>query len=253
MKRRTFLRQSGAALLFAGQRPLRLLIATGWYDHAFLNALPCLKKMFTETGRFAVTVTEKLAPPELAGQDVLLVLYNGPRWPAETEHAVERFVGSGHGMVTMHGTTYAFGGVEVRKEHFKLSGIIEKPWPEFVRMIGCRWPEEKLGHGRRHRFPVRFTDREHPITSGLPAELEADDELYHRITLLPQAHVLATAYSAPATKGTGNDEPMMWTTGYGSGRVFHTTLGHDCQAITAPAFHRTVPRAAEWAATGAVR
>ncbi len=232
---------------------LRALIVTGWYDHSFLKPVPALRQLLSESGRFRVDVTEDLPSADLTPYDVLVLLYNGPRWPPTTERAVEQFVASGKGMVTIHGTTYAFGGVEVRKVRFQRSGIIQPPWKEFVKMIGCQWPEERLGHGKRHRFAVRFTDQTHPVTRGLPASLMADDELYHRITVLPQAHVLATAFDDPKIRGTGKDEPVMWVVHYGRGRIFHTTLGHDPQAIRAPAFVRVVPRAAAWAATGEVR
>lgn len=230
-----------------GAEPVRALLATGWYDHSFLDPAPALVALLAGGG-LSVAVTEKLTPEALEGADVLVVLYNGPRWESATEQAVERWMSGGGGMVTIHGATYAFGGVEVREVKFRKSGILEPPWEAFVRMIGCRWPEEKLGHGKRHQFAVRFTDRDHPIARGLPASLTADDELYHRVEMLPHAHILATAFSDPATGGTGRDEPMMWTTAFGKGRVFHTTLGHDPQALRAPAFARPVVRAAEWAA-----
>ena len=246
---------AAATMAAAGDGPLRALLVTGWYDHGFLDAEPCLERILLESGRFDVRVADLsngATEATLKPYDVLLVLYNGPRWGSVTEKAVEAFVSSGKGMVTIHGTTYAFGGVEVRKPRFKRSGIIEPPWQEFVRMIGCRWPEEKLGHGDRHQFPVRFVDREHPIMRGLGEILMADDELYHRITVLPQANILATAFDDPKIRGTGKDEPIMWTVNYGQGRVFHTTLGHDAKAMRAPAFRETITRAAEWAGTGTV-
>jgi type 1 glutamine amidotransferase len=45
---------------------------------------------------------------------------------------------------------------------------------------------------------------------------------------------------------------MLWTTQYGSGRVFVTALGHDVGALGNLAFKATFTRGAEWAATGSV-
>src|ERR1051325_9050043 len=45
---------------------------------------------------------------------------------------------------------------------------------------------------------------------------------------------------------------MLWTTQYGSGRVFVTALGHDVEQVQTPAFITTFTRGAEWAATGKV-
>jgi type 1 glutamine amidotransferase len=246
----------GIFLLSAQPNQLRALLVTGLYDHGYQETAPCLREILEGTGHFDVRVTEDFngaTESTLQPYHVLIVLYNGPRWDAATERAVEKFVGAGKGMVTVHGATYAFNGVEVRGSGFKRTGILQPPWKEFVQMIGCEWPEEKLGHGRRHAFAVVFKDREHPILRGLPEQLEADDELYHRIDLLPQAKVLAVAFSDRESGGTGKDEPIMWSVNYDKGRVFHTTLGHDVKAMRAPAFSTTVARGAEWAATGEVK
>ena len=60
--------------------------------------------------------------------------------------------------------------------------------------------------------------------------------------------LLATAYS----KGTKAHEPMIWTVAYGQGRVFHTPMGHDVNAMKCIGFATTLLRGTEWAATGKV-
>jgi type 1 glutamine amidotransferase len=64
--------------------------------------------------------------------------------------------------------------------------------------------------------------------------------------------VLSTAFSDPANRGTGYDEPMLIVLSYGKGRVFHTLLGHDVEAINSVGFIATYQRGTEWAATGKV-
>ena len=64
--------------------------------------------------------------------------------------------------------------------------------------------------------------------------------------------VLATAFSDPATSGTGRDELILWTVDYGRGRVFHTVLGHADYSMNCIGFITTLQRGTEWAATGQV-
>jgi type 1 glutamine amidotransferase len=59
--------------------------------------------------------------------------------------------------------------------------------------------------------------------------------------------VLATAYSDPANHGTRHDEPTLMTLSFGKGRVFHTTLGHDENALSCVGFIVTFQRGTELA------
>ena len=83
--------------------------------------------------------------------------------------------------------------------------------------------------------------------------MHAEDELYDSLRgPVEKMTVLATAYSDPATGGTGEHEPVLMTIGYGNGRVFHTTLGHDEIAMGCAGFLTTLQRGTEWAASGKV-
>lgn len=244
-----------AAPLGAGE-PLRALIFSGRNNHEWRETTPFLRQSLLDSGRFDVRVVEEPAgatADTLAGYDVLVLDYNGPRWGAATEEAVERFVRSGKGLVAVHAASYAFGGLEVLGDAHKRTGIVEPPWPEYAKMTGARWTTTpKTGHGPRRVFTVKFSDREHPITRGLGESFPISDELYRNFAFEPGIHVLATAYDDPKFQGTGKDEPIMWTVRYGEGRVFHTALGHDLSAMREPGFVRTFVRGAQWAATGQV-
>jgi len=63
----------------------------------------------------------------------------------------------------------------------------------------------------RHEFTVKIVDRSHAVTRDLPAELQANDELYHHMHMQPGVHVLATSFDDRRFNGTGNDEPVIWT------------------------------------------
>jgi type 1 glutamine amidotransferase len=83
--------------------------------------------------------------------------------------------------------------------------------------------------------------------------MHAADELYSKMRGPGEnMTVLATAFSDPANRGTGHDEPMLMTLSFGKGRIFHTTMGHDPEAMSCVGFITTLLRGTEWAATGKV-
>ena len=239
---------------------IRVLIFTGSsdYSHPWEPNVPYMRAVLMNTGRFDVKVEEEvrgLTAATLANYDLIVQYYYGPRWGAATEKAVEDFVRSGKGMITVHGVTYGpfFGqaGGNPQEPKRRLEG---EPWAAYIDMMGMTWSIENVGHARRGVFPVQWADRDHPISKGLPPTFLADDELYHKIDLKPNAHVLATAYEEPGPRntGTGKNEPMIWTVPFGQGRVVVMTLGHDLLAMTQPGFTQAFTRGAEWAATGDV-
>jgi type 1 glutamine amidotransferase len=83
--------------------------------------------------------------------------------------------------------------------------------------------------------------------------MHAQDELYDSLRgPARNIDLIATAFSAPKTGGTGEHEPVLLSIPFGKGRVFHTTLGHDVAAMRCVGFITTLQRGAEWAATGKV-
>jgi uncharacterized protein len=256
---------------------IRVLILSGQNNHDWRTTTPCLRNLLLNTGRFDVRVNEEptgMTAETLAVYDVVVLDYNGPRWGPTAEKALAGFVRSGKGLVVVHGANWAFSGLVVLGAHHIPTGIIEPAWPEYKKMVGGVWSDQPpaSGHAPRHKFLVNIVDRNNPITAGLPASFEADDELYHNLHMIPGVHILATAYDdpkfkaavqqpAPARSGwphldmnpTGRNEPMLWTVHYGRGRTFYTALGHDVQAEEMPGFSTTFVRGVEWAATGTVK
>jgi len=212
---------------------IQVLILSGQNNHDWRATTPVLKDILERTGRFEVRVNEEpsgCGAETFAHYDVLVTNYNGPRWGGRTEQAVLNFVRGGKGLVVVHAANNAF-----------------PDWKEYDRLIGGAWRE-----GARHQFKVAIRDREHPITKGMPDFLHGPDELYHRLAMQPNIHLLATAFSANETGGTGREEPIVWTVTHGKGRVFHNVLGHDVEAMQGKGFATLMQRGAEWAATGKV-
>ena len=127
-------------------------------------------------------------------------------------------------------------------------------------------------HGKQHELVVEIRDEEHPITKGMPLKWKHGmDEFYHGMRgFSKNIKILATAYSDKNMWGSGEHEPIAWTSTYGNGRIFVTVLGHvfkeetaedipginsmenGTMAIYCIGFQTLFARGAEWAATGDV-
>ena len=236
---------------------LRALVLSGRNNHDWRTTTPFLRQLLVDSGRFDVRVVEEpdgITARTLAPYDVVVSDYCGPRWDAATERALVEFVRGGKGLVAVHGAAYGFSGLDVLADRHVKTGIVEPAWREHGEIVGGYWPAPPAEqfHGARHSFRVKLVDREHPVSRGFSDHFVATDELYHRITLAPSTRVLATAYSDPATGGTGRDEPILWVKETGRGRAYFTALGHELAAMQNPGFQAALLRGAEWAASGAV-
>ena len=254
--------------------PVRVMLLdgeSGGTYHKWRLTSPLLKKVLDETGLFAVDVVT--APP--AGSDfngfapdfsryqVVVMNYDAPdeRWPAPLKTSFENYVKNGGGLVAVHAADNAFPHWPAFNEMIGVGG-----WRDRNEAAGPFWyvrdgrvvsddaPGAAGSHGIRTPYAIDVREAQHPIMKGLPSRwMHQGDELYaHLRGPGKNMTVLATAFSDPANKGSGHDEPQLMTIAYGRGRVFHTTLGHDVNAMSSVDFVVTLQRGTEWAATGAV-
>lgn len=274
--RRNMLQLYNSVCRYRENGKIKALIVTGQNNHLWEISHVAIKQILENSGLFTVDVA--VSPkagkimsnfkPDFASYQLVVLDYNGDRWPEETERSFLNFAEEGGGIVIYHAANNAF-----------------RDWKEYNRMIGFGgwgnrnetdgpyiyiedgnlvYDKESAGcagsHGSRHEFVLNCGNPEHPVTKGLPVVWRhAQDELYDRMRgpgLVKD--VLFWGYSDPLTKGSGRDEIAIFTVNYGKARIFHTTLGHagntidDNVAMQCTGFQVTLLRGAEWAATGKV-
>jgi type 1 glutamine amidotransferase len=235
----------------ASAESIKVLIITGdnvsahnWQENSKL-----IEDILEKSGRIKVDVTatpsKDLTEENLARYDVLLLNYKetgaGPpesRWSDSNKEAFLNAVRNGKGLVAYH---------------FASSAFTKPNWDEFEKAVAGGWRTQGF-HGPAHVFSVKKTETKHPISDGLPAEFEHTiDELYQNSMMLPGSVVLATAYSDPKKpRGTGKDEPVIWVSSFGKGRVYENVLGHDTKAMADPKYQDWLRRGVIWAGTGKV-
>jgi hypothetical protein len=272
---------------------LEALIVDGQSNHGWRETTAALKATLLNTGRFTVDVSSSPpegAPPaawaawqpQFADYDVVLTDYKGQMWPAAVRLGLEQYVSAGGGLFIIHASLATFFTPHL------LAG--EQDWTGYSDMMNLGWRPFFLGsritvddatgnldvfppfsgpgsdHGAQHSFVVKSRRPGHPIMDGLPLEwLHGKDELYHAMRGPAQnIDVLASAFSALSTGGTGAHEPMLWTTPYGLGRVVTSVMGHRWagtgygppgtvtengpDALHCAGLQTLIARSAEWAA-----
>lgn len=255
----------------AKDRSISVLIVDGQNNHDWQATTPLIMQTLAGTGKFRVEVATSPAAgedmsefqPKFSDYDVVVSNYNGAPWSEQTQQAFEKYVAGGGGFVCVHAADNSFPNWRAYNRMIGLGGWggrTEKSGPyvrwkeQQRRFTRDRSPGRGGSHGKRVPFMVVVRDNDHPITQGLPsAFLQNNDELYAQLRgPAENMHVLATGFSAKEAGGTGEHEPLLMTIQFGNGRVFHTTLGHDADAMKGVAFQVTLQRGTEWAATGRV-
>jgi type 1 glutamine amidotransferase len=227
-------------------------------------AYEAAKKKFDE-GRDAALAAHADAwknwRPKFKDYAVVVSNYNGDSWPEDVRKDFVEYVKGGGGFVSVHAADNSFPDWPEYNEMIGLGGWggrSEKSGPYVYYKDDKVFRDESAGgggtHGKFHEFVIDVREPEHPIMKGLPAKWKhAADELYGKLRGPGKnLTILATSFADPLNGGTSRHEPLLMTTTFGTGRCFHTALGHGVSTLSGLGFQITLLRGTEWAATGAV-
>lgn len=232
-----------------------------WKSHKFIKQFPLNDgKVYIETE----PKIDETFSPQFSNYDVIISNFGwrAANWPATTQQAFEQYIANGGGFVSVHAADNSFPLWQAYNDMIGLGGWGDRNQKDGPYVYYNN--DEKLvidntegsagAHGKPHEFIITMREQEHPITKGLPQQwLHTKDELYNRLRgPAKNMTILATAYDDTSYGGFGRHEPVLMTINYQMGRIFHTTLGHDSDAIASVGFITTLLRGTEWAATGKV-
>ncbi len=236
--------------------PLRVFIRAGKKSHApgahdFPQFLKDWVPLLNERGAKADGSLEFPTKEQLDKTDVLILHAQeaGNIQIGSERKNLAEFLARGGGLVVIH------------------AGAVSKDHDWFKSVIGGSW---KFGQTKWLEAPMSlyFTDHDNPITKDI-TNFDIDDEIYYDMDLLPEARILAAAYTpnTPQVKG-GNKEaqaraaeavakrkgvniydiqPQMWTYEKDKYRAFTCIPGHWYKNFSHVGLRTAILRGIAWA------
>ena len=248
--------------LSAEQKPLRVLVVAGGCCHDYATQKEVLKKGIEAR----VNATVEVAYDPTKSTKPLFELFKSPDWGKNfdvvvhdecaadiTDQAYVANIVNAHknGLpaVNLHCAmhSYRWGNF---KEPVK-AGADNASWYE---MLGL----QSTGHGPQQPIAITFTDKSHPITTGLADWTTINEELYNNVQVLG-AKTLATGLQkvpekkdkkGKVTPASEANAIVAWTNEFGpkKTRIFSTTIGHNNATVEDARYLDLVARAVLWSA-----
>jgi type 1 glutamine amidotransferase len=211
-----------------------LIVWGGWNGHQPKEVAEIFREVLNAEG-FSVEVADTLdafAERPLKELDLIVPVWTMGQIKAEQLNPVLEAVRGGVGLAGCHG------------------GMCDsfRDATEWQFMTGGQWVAHPGNDGTQYR--VNITDKEHPITAGLPDFDVASEQYYLHVD--PAVKVLAsTRFPVADGPHVGNgpvDMPVVWTKVYGQGRVFYNSLGHQANIVASEPCLTLMRRGFLWAA-----
>lgn len=221
---------------------LRVFIRSGEKTHGpGCHDYPAFLKDWTallnERGAKTTGGNEFPTKQQLAETDVVILhSAEAGNIKGEDRENFEAYLKRGGGVVAIHG-----GAVSRDPDWYKT--VIGGSW----NFDHTRWLE---GH-----MSLYFTDRENPITAGA-SNFDLDDEIYYDMDMMPDAKILAAAYTPKPKQGDAKRgqpvsvydiQPQIWTYETGNRRAFVCIPGHVYENFSHTSLQTILLRGIAWA------
>lgn len=248
--------------LSAEQKPLRVLVVAGGCCHDYATQKEVLKKGIEAR----VNATVEVAYDPTKSTKPLFELFKSPDWGKNfdvvvhdecaadiTDQAYVANIVNAHknGLpaVNLHCAMHSYRWGNYRTP--VKAGDDNASWYE---MLGL----QSTGHGPQQPIAITFTDKSHPITTGLADWTTINEELYNNVQVLG-AKTLATGLQkipekkdkkGKVTPASEANAIVAWTNEFGpkKTRIFSTTIGHNNATVEDPRYLDLVARAVLWSA-----
>jgi type 1 glutamine amidotransferase len=251
-----------ASPLVAEQKPLRVLVVAGGCCHDYANQKEILKKGIEAR----VNATVEVAYDPTKSTKPVFEIYKSPDWGKNFDVVVhDECAADITDQVTVANIVNAHkNGLPAVNLHCAMHSY---RWGNFKQPVkpgddNASWYEmlglQSTGHGPQQPIAITFTDKSHPITTGLADWTTINEELYNNVQVLG-AKTLATGLQkipekkdkkgkvTPASEATAI---VAWTNEFGpkKTRIFSTTIGHNNATVEDARYLDLVARAVLWSA-----
>ena len=222
--------------------PLRIFIRSGEKTHGpgchdYPAFLADWTKLLNERGAKASGGNDFPSKEQLAETDVVILHSSESGNITGEERAnFEAYLKRGGGVVAIHG------------------GSVSRDPDWYKTVIGGSWNFNHTKFSEGH-MSLYFTDRENPITKGI-SNFDLDDEIYYDMDMLPEAKILAAAYTPKPKDGKyaqgqpvniHDIQPQVWTYETGERRAFVCIPGHQYVNFSHQSIESLLLRGIAWA------
>ena len=210
-----------------------LIFQGGWEGHEPAEVADILAGILREE-QFDVKVSDTLKSLE---EDLTVYDLIVPNWTQdsilpEQLQSLLRAVEGGTGLAGLH------GGMG---DSFRMA-------TEYQFMVGGQW----VAHPGNDsiEYQVNIKDRNHPLTEGMKDFTVKSEQYYMHVDPAVKVHATTRFPIADGPyKVNGEvDMPVVWTKGWGRGRVYYCSLGHVAEIVRMPEVIELMRRGMKWAA-----